>query len=236
MPYSSPPLSSDGEDRRVRLALALFGRGVAHDLNNVTALLRGLIFLAGQPGSGSPSPALLPELEGACDRLEILGDQLLLADPVAGDEACDAVAVAREAARRLPSLADAPVDVVAEADAAWCGMGAQPLRAALLSVFTALGRALPAGAGLQVRVSTLPGEVGIVVFAPGLPSAVLQLRRPEDALAEAARPTARISAGLWMVDEAMRLCGGRFTARAAQGGGEVVLHLPAAPPGAAGVS
>ena len=35
----------------VLTALALFGRGVAHDLNNVSAVLRGLLYLAGR-GAG----------------------------------------------------------------------------------------------------------------------------------------------------------------------------------------
>ena len=47
------------------LALALFGRGIAHDLNNVTAILRGIVFLAGQPEEGAQAPAFLRELEAA---------------------------------------------------------------------------------------------------------------------------------------------------------------------------
>lgn len=220
---------------RVVQALALFGRGLSHDLNNLTGLLRGTVYMARAGRSGLESKAnvelLLERIDQVCDRLEFLGDQLLLADPRLAEagETCEVEAVVRETATLLARVVDSPLQLQGALRGAHCAVSALVIRAAVSKVILALASSLPSHAPVRIRMDLREGRAVVVSFEAGpVRENALRIQDPHQSLAADAGPMARISIGLWHVAEAMRLHGGLLECSVQDSAAAIRLVLPPA--------
>jgi hypothetical protein len=234
VPWSSAPA---GHADCVDAVLALTRRGAAHDVNNLLTVIRGNLQLMQLLGTAE-IPALVAEIELACARLALLGDEWLLAGErssggIGSDGEASGVAdglreIVDLIGRSLQVEMRCRIDVRAERSR--CGLSDRTLRALLHCALRVLARA-QVGAPLRVRLVAYANSAVVLLRAPCGPATHLRLDSP----ATLARQPGvqRIDPGLWDVAQLLHGRGGDFAlGRSAR---RVWLRLtlpPAALPGA----
>lgn len=231
MPVTRTP--SDRSPVQALELLALARRGAAHEVNNLLAVIQGNTQLLPLLTAEQVRVAL-SEIDLACERLSLLSDGWLLADPdpPPDGQQCGVADVLQQVVSVLRAAQAVEIDIAgaASAEQLECGIEARPLRALVYCALAALLRssvrpAIAVRLGARGRGCTV--HLHMACEADRLPTVLAPDAIP--AGADHHRPRS-ISSGLWDVAQCLQRHGGGLRHAYVDGVFHLWLDLP--PPAA----
>ncbi len=209
--------------------LALARRGAAHEVNNLLAVIQGNAQLLPLLPADQARD-VLGEIDLACERLVLVCDGWLLADPgpPPGGQRCGVADVLRQVVSVVRMSEMANIDIVcdASADLGDCGIGARTLRALAYCALATLLRSA-AHPVVAVRLVARGGACTVELQAACTADRTPTVFAPDTLVTGAALHTRSVSSGLWEVGQCLQRHGGGMRHAFADGVFHLHLDLPA---------
>jgi hypothetical protein len=210
--------------------LALARRGAAHEVNNLLAVLQGnsqlLQMLPAEQMRGA-----LNEITLACERLTLLCDGWLLADPDPPPSAprCGVADALQQVVTvlRASHVAEFAFACAPSAQQQDCGIEARTLRALVYCAFTTLLRCA-ARPAIAVRLVARGRRCTLHLQVACSADRVPEVRAPDTVASDATLSPRSASCGLWDVSQCLGRHGGGMGHSHARGVFHLRLDLPAA--------